>query len=168
MRNKKASAVDIFYLMIMLFIGGILFFVGHKAFNSIADEFQSSDLISGSGEGVINTTETMLNTGRLFDYAFFTIFIMLIIGTLLMAYMTEFSPAYVVLFIIVLIIGIFISIQLANAWFEIESASAFSDVQGHYGMTNYILKNLPSMIIIIGILVGVVMYGKYKSGRGDL
>jgi len=165
--NRKGSLLDIILLCIVLLVGSFSFFAFHKAFTEINTEFQSSDLIDNSSKEIINTTNTMLTSGHLLDHAAFIVFVMIVIGILLLAYMTDFSPAFVVLFIIMLLIGIIIAIQFSNAYYEVKTSSVFSTVATNFPMQNYIMENLPIVIVIIGILFGLIMYSKWRKG-GDL
>lgn len=161
--NKKASAQDILYLCVLLLVGSIVFFVGHRAYTEMNDHFQNVTMLSSQGRAVLNNTATMIGSGHLLDYAFITIFIMLTIGILLLAYVNDFSPAYLVLFIVVLIITLIVSIQFSNAFYTIRTHSEFTTTAASYPMMQYIMENLPYVILVIGILFGLVIYSKFRS-----
>lgn len=161
--NKKGGIEDLVYMMIILFMVAIGSFVGYKVFTEVNDNIQASDLFPTESKEVMNITSNDLSENNMLDYAFLALLVILTIFIFLLAYLNDFSPAFLILFIIVLIIATLIAVGLANAYYEFEMAPQFSEITADFPMQNYIMQHLPYYIFIIGIVFSIVIYAKWRS-----
>ena len=167
MKNKKGQS-EIIFLCIIFLVTAIFFLVLFKTYDVINTNMQDSDSMTNSSKVLMNTTFNMLSTGSLLDYGFFVIFFMFIVGILLLAYTVRFSAGFLVLFIILLIITVIIATQFSSAYHNIANSTAFTNastnITAAFPMQNYIMNNLPSFMLVIGIIFAVIMYGKWYMG----
>ncbi len=163
--NKRGGAEDLVFMMIILFAVAISSFIGYLVFTELNDTIQDSELFPTESKEVMNVTTNDLTENHILDYAFLGILSVLTIALFLLAYMNDFSPAFLILFIIVLVIAVLVAVSLGNAYYEIETSTHFVNASADFPMQNYIMQHLPYYILIIGVVLSIVIYAKWRGSN---
>ena len=164
--DKKGSVQDVFLIIIMLLVFAI-FFVIMMIVQSHIDAAASpafENVSAGSSIG-ITTVSSIFNNSL--NYMYLAVFFALIIGTLIMAYMTPTHPIFYLLAIILFVGLMIISVVISNTWQSFANASPeiYNTVTGHLTFADYILNNLPIVSLVIGVLVAIVLFARSGSGN---
>lgn len=170
--NKKGQFTDLFIFMIVaiiiLFISGIFIYMGITTQNQLKETMGGmtiGDEVGGTNyTAIVDTTFGDVNVAY---SSLYWISIMLIVGMMISiffgSYLVTTRPIYFVPYIFIVIIAIFVSVGLSNAYQEViakpELVSTFS---GFFG-SNFIMYNLPIWIVVIGFVGGLIMFVRMKS-----
>jgi hypothetical protein len=120
---------------------------------------------AGSSIGITTVSSIFNNT---LNYMYLAVFFALIIGTFIMAYMTPTHPIFYLLAIILFIGLMLVSVVISNTWQVFSTANADIVTQvGHLSFADYILKNLPLVSIVIGVLVAIVLFAR-SNNQGNI
>jgi len=170
--NKKGSSFSV--LIVLLILIGMAF--GAVIFYNIVSQALPvfSDKLTGLAPSqnvsiakVFSYAEEGIN---LLDYGVVAVFIALIIGIIVSSFLLDVHPLFVGIYLLVMVMGIFVSFPLSNAYimFEDTGSTLFVDTFTHFPMTTYIMENLPKFTIAIFIISIIVLYAKSRVGGGEL
>lgn len=156
--NKKASALDVLLMAVLIFGFVLGFVIVHKAVNTTADlmmdnpEINSTDFV-----GVMEDTKALSN--RL-DYVAFAIFMGFIISLIITSFLVSGNPIFMFIFLVVDIIIVVVASVLSFVWNEVITKATFADQLTAFPIMNHILDKLPFYIGIIALLSLAIMYAK--------
>lgn len=161
-------AANLFVIMIILFVIGLVIFLAayikDAMFPKIIARFDSTN-----AEAILNTAGSVLTAA---DNMFFFVAIALGLGSVLLAFTTEAKPAFLFLAIFMFAIALVIIPSFANIFQDIAAKPQFSTDYGNYTanytMTFAIFQNYPLFLWVFGFLILVVLFGKLRSGRGEV
>lgn len=163
--NKKASAVDLFFVAIALTFLAVAVLIGSniaiKFHEGIAANptFQNDapDAITYTNDAINNYTFSV-NSGFLFLTVFF------VIATLTLAALVRIHPIFIPIFIIALIFLIFFCGIMSNIYSGVAENTAMKDTVSRYAMMHKIMVGLPFIVGVLGIILMIVMYKNYQIG----
>lgn len=163
--NKK-GVFDIFFVLILLFVIAVFGLIVMTFVVKISDVQTSSGIFPNNSLAYSSTEyikEESVSNGDLFVFLFF---IGSVIGLVLGAVKTNFSPILIFLFLLILILSVLVAAGLVNIYHGFATSEATAEVSSQLTLTNIVFSRFtPLIIAIIGALVLIVMYG--KSG-GDI
>jgi hypothetical protein len=166
MKNKRGDVFQLLFLLVILFfvaIVGLLFFTMSDKFSQA---WQDSGMLNDTAVGQTAVDTLQQNAPRTIDYMIFFLFMGSIIGLLISASRTGYTPTVFFLFIILLIITIFVASGLVNVYSGFADSSALAEYSEQLTLTGFIFsKYTPLIMTILGGLIMVIMWG--KSG-GDI
>jgi len=160
-KNQKKMQDLLFVIITLLTIAMTLFiflYVGQKIDTAISSKFNSE--VNGSGTVMTTTLGIVNNTS---DWAFMTLFILLILSLIISSFMIYTHPVFVVVFIIMLTVFITASVYVANVYYEFSRIPEFATALENMPMTDYILTNLPLITLILGVLSIIIIYSKSQG-----
>jgi len=161
-KGKKADFTSLLMMLgilVILAIGAIIF---SQVFLAILGNLKAQDAFSNRTVTTMEIVED--NTIPWLDFLIFFSLVSLMLGLIVSSIFIDVHPAFVIAFIFGLIIAVFIAGQLTNVYSEVTSDSALSETSSQFTYTNLILgEHFPIIILVIGIIIVVVLYG--KSGR---
>ena len=163
-RGDFQSMMIMIAVVIALAIGVIIF---SKVFLMVTGELKNSDTIDFDNDtiSIIEGVET--KTIPLLDFFIFFSLVALMIGLIISSIYIDVHPAVTVIFIVVLIVGIFLAGVFSNVFYDVTNEPELVDTAAQFTMTNLILgEHFPIIIFVIGIIVIVILYGKSK-GQGQ-
>lgn len=155
--DNKGSMSDLPFIIVVLFILGISVFVTVKFLGAYDDAWT----YGGVGQEIIDQGKSAMYT---FDYMFVFLAIGLSATTLIGAFMIRSHPIFYVFSTILLGIMVLVSGQITNAFDKFVTSSAFSSIANSFPMMVTFMRNLPLFILISGILIAAVMYGRPQGG----
>jgi hypothetical protein len=102
-----------------------------------------------------------LNSMKIFDGG--VLFILIIAGVvaILFSLLIEPHPILLIVGIIMIFISVFFSMQLSNAFYDIQANPVFADVTPEFSISIWTMQHLPYLIMVIGILLVLAMIYKY-------
>lgn len=173
MINKRGQFTDIFLFMIVaviiLFVSGLFIYMGIQTQNQLHTSMAGMTLgNTGNAEDnytiVVDATFGDVNVAYHSLY-WISIFLMvgMIISIFLGSYLVTTRPIFFVPYIFIIIIAIFVSVGISNAYQRVvanpELASTFAGFIG----ANFIMYNLPIWVVVIGFVGGIIMFVRMKS-----
>lgn len=166
MMQKKGDVPDVLILMVTIFILAIGLFTISFAIVGIVDGFREVDMNSTSeAESMLVVMDDLAT--QTIPKGFFFLFVGLSIGTLVSAFFTKQHPIFMALYIFFLILTVFIGIYLANAYDDVTNLATFAGFADTQGMINVVMRNIIKIVIGVGILSMIIIFGKFSERRGE-
>jgi len=165
MKNKKGVIEGVFVFAVIMVTLAIFILLIAKVVPSITNEFRKT-AINNSAEARTALSWSDKIVGRL-DTVFMIIFIGLIMGILISSYFIStnkiFIPIYIILFGFTIIVGVI----LHNMYEAFKTSSDLATSSATYPMMNAIIGNYVIVLIVVGILSMILMFGKPSGGSGE-
>lgn len=162
--NKRAVVQDMLYLVIAAFAVGIFLL----AWMNFWPEIQSG--MQGAIGGIDPAVDATLRSGDIFiqmsDFAYIGTAIGMFAVIALFAVLVLANPIFYVIYWIVWLISVAISIILSNGYEVARTSAALSTGAAFIPMTNLFIANLPIIVTLYGVLIGVIAYAKFYRGGG--
>ena len=167
--NKRGQFTDIFLLMIVaviiIFVSGLFIYMGIKTQDQLDKSMK--DMKTSGGTNYTEITGATFGNVNVTYSSLYWISILLIVGMIFSifigSYMVTTRPIYFVPYIFIVIIAIFVSVGISNAYQDVvanpDLASTFAGFIG----ANFIMFNLPIWIVVIGFVGGIIMFVRMKS-----
>ena len=173
LKNKKAGYTDIFIFMIValciIFICVLFVYMGNTITLKLHQTMDNMTNDDGSGANysqAIDQSMGAVNTAyaSLYWISIFLIFGM-IVAILIGSYLVQTKPVFFIPYIFIMIIAIFVSVGLSNAYEDVMADPTLaSTFEGFLG-ANFIMLNLPIIITIVGFAGGIVMFIRMDRGQ---
>lgn len=158
MKNKKGVIESLLVFAVIMVILAIFILIIAKVIPSITDELRKTE-INNSAEArtALNWSDKIV--GRL-DTVFMIFFVGLIMGILISSYFIStnkiFIPIYIILFGFTIIIGVILN----NMYEAFKTSSDLITTSVTYPMMNVIISNYVIVLIAVGVLSMILMFGK--------
>lgn len=166
---RKGSVLDLFFVILIAFVFSISVLIAW----TVADEVQT-----GIDEAVNNTDVASTWNTSYMDYGksgldiFNNMFLFIIIGLGLAVGVTAFfiptHPAFFIITLIVFIISLTVAGIFSNVYTELASTSAFVSIGNEYSLITQAMQNLPIILLVIGVILLVVLYGKMRTAGSEV
>lgn len=163
MLNKKGDVSDGIVLLIIFFFLAVSFtvvlFVNDKLHDVVADTPLNQSAAAADISSAMNTmTTTTVQRG------FVLMFAILVIGTMVSAFLVRVHPAWLFLYIFFLAFDVFLAILLANTYNSVITNEALATVASQQTMMNWIMKNIVKIIIGVVGLSMIILFAKAPEG----
>lgn len=163
--NRRGDIQSIVVSIIFVVVMAIVAVVFAMAFDEVMDELQEQEQFSN------RSLETMeMVQGRtipLLDFMIFFTLVGLMIGLIISSMYIDTIPALAPIFMLFLVVAVFIAAQFTNIYDRIATDDKVIATAEQFTLTNAILgSNFPIIILIIGTIVILILYGKSKSPGG--
>lgn len=158
--TKGQLGFPIVLIMVFLVVVGIVWILSINVFDDLHSSITSDGDLSNESMVVLDDLHD--RAPETFDSAFAVFFVLMWIVSLVMAY---YSDSYPVLFFVTLflvIVCIAVAALLANSFNDVMSDSDLAGASAQFPITNFIVDNLPIVILVIGLSYGLVLYGHSK------
>lgn len=160
--NKRGSA-DLIFLVITIFAFAIIILVGFKSALMINNAIQGSDFFDNSSKSM--SSEMIANRmPNILNYGFITVLVLLWISLLVITYVTDIHPAFLVVGLIIGMFIMFMIIQLANVYLDISASSALATEASQFTIITWVMQHIIPIGLIIIFSVLVVAYAKARTG----
>lgn len=165
--NKRGDFTTILILIALILglaIGSIIFY---KVFYEISEQLKDVDKFSAETIDNLDTVQTQ--APKLLDFFVFFVLISFFIGLIIASIYIDVNPAVVIVFIIALVIAVVLAGQMTNVFDAFVTAGDLTtgagDVADTFPLTSMILgKYFPVIILVMGMVVIVILYGKSRRG----
>ena len=164
--NKKGSILDIFLIIVFLFVGGISIVVIGNFWTQMRTSFVEEGLSTRAITFIDSTESSILN----FDNVFLIIAVGLIISTIILAFTIHTHPIFFFISIILLMFALVVAPPLSNAFRsfinETDGGGAdFNTTAANYPQMIWIVDNLPLIAAFVpGVGIIIALFLKFIAG----
>lgn len=156
--RKKASLLDWFYIIAVMFLVSIAIIVVMMTMNKI----NLSGVFTGTPEAQ-EAFDSAQTTILGFDNAILFILVGLSIFVLVSSYFVWNHPAFFIVGFILLCIAVTVGAIGSNVYEELIESPSITETATNFPKLNFIMTYLPLYIAIMGVLGGVIGYLGYRS-----
>ena len=114
--------------------------------------------------------QTILTKGitayRAYNYGIPFLLIGLGLASISFSLMLRSHPIYLFIGMIFMFSGIFVAIQISNAFQTLQSQTVLATAVAEYDLVIWVMEHLPHIVMIFGGIMFIAMLGKIVSGRG--
>ena len=171
--NKKGGMTDLFIFMIFSFaiilISGIFIYIGSTVTGEVHEKMDTMQFGDANISQVIDQSLGAVNNAYQSLY-WIAIFLMvgMVLSIFIGSYLVTTKPIFFIPYFFIVIIAIIIAVGLSNAYEQvIQDPTLASTFAGFFG-ANFIMKQLPMWISIIGIVGGIIMFVRMGSREAEL
>ncbi|MDY6773558.1 MAG: hypothetical protein SVS85_00025 [Candidatus Nanohaloarchaea archaeon] len=151
MRKAQFSGLRVMIVVLMVF--SISLFVAIKVLG--AYQAATQGIFTGVAQEVVNEGVSAL---YLFDY----VSVVLVVGFGIMSIASSLyirsHPMFYLASMLLNALNAFVAAMVTNAFDKVATSSAFSTIAGNLPYTVQIIRNLPVIMVVLGLVSGVVMY----------
>lgn len=175
MVNKKGQFTDIFLFMIVSLI--ILVISGMFIYMAITVQGELHSIFSNKtmGSGKVNYTQVSDSVFNDLVTAYKTLYwssLILMIGMILSifigSYLVVTKPIFFVPYIFIMIIAVFVSVGISNAYQTIVAQATMTAIFAGFVGANYIMFYLPLWVTIIGFTGAIIMFARMRSAEASM
>ena len=87
-------------------------------------------------------------------------------GIMISSFFIRTHPVWLFLYILFLGVAIFLSIYLGNAYYSMTINEVFADRLADQKYINFVMENIVWIILGVGALSLVIIFGKYNTVQG--
>ena len=157
-KNRKASVLDIPYLVAFLFLFGTTILIS----NLIIDKIRDDGTLTGNPTGATVLARAAAAT-ETYDSIFVFILALSSMLSIVGAYFVRSFAALMVFALIFLGLSIILAGSVSGAWTAITTTGDFATAIQSYPMTNWIMDRLGAFTAVLGGLVILAMYSSPES-----
>jgi hypothetical protein len=161
---KKKAQLELLFMIAVLFMIGLVAFVGYRMFTEINTDMQADNTISAEAKAASSSLYSRFPS--IFDSGFIFVFVIIWISILVSSYFIDSSPAFFIISLILFAFTIVVALGLNEGYEAILQDSEFSTYNTVFPMTNYIISNLPLVAVIVGFSILIVLYAKARGSGG--
>jgi hypothetical protein len=159
---KKGFIFDILFGMILLVVIAFFIIIGAWANSLVMGAFANSTVNAST-----TTIQTaMTSTFNTFNYGFLFAVVGMFLTVGILAYYINLHPMFYPFLFIIMVIIIFVSFYLANAYWSFVTANAsFQAVANQFWVVTWIMKNLPFTMMIYCFFIALMTWIGKKGGE---
>lgn len=154
------SVLDFIPIVVVLLVFSITTMLGVyllSEFDTATDGYLDTD----AGDLAINNTNAALIG---FDYLFIFILLGLAVGVLIGAFFIRTHPVFFFVSLFSLVGVLTLTAQFSNVFYAFATSPPIDTVSGSFTYMEAVWANMPTIIMILGILLIIVMYSKFRGG----
>jgi len=160
--NKRGDFTGLLYLIVS--IAALAFFVIIVGYIGSTVNSEMKDTLGSDNIEVNNTFDSSISISEnSLSAVWYIVMAGLLLGLLVTAWFMPTHPIFVPIFIILLIVGIVVGVAMQNAYESIYAVDVLSDTAAQQGSINFIMTNLPYVVLIIGLITLIVTFAKPKG-----
>lgn len=167
--NNRGNARDVIVLGVILFAVGLMAFIGYNTFNVMADKMLNTTAFNSSAHASQALNDVKGDTTKV-DNIVLGVFIGFSVAIIVTAWFIGGNILFVLLYFLFMVVGVVVGMVLSNAWEGVTQASVFgaSYVIGDLPITNWLVTNLPVVLVVVGFIGMIAMFAKpYMAGGGE-
>jgi len=155
--NRKGSAFDVIYIIIILFIIALLTLVAVKVYNEWAEKSTEKLTSKVSGVALQKADDTLSALDGIFAFVIVMLFILVFIS----AFTINTHPAFFIITLIILIIAIILAVVFSNIYEQVSIEDLVEEGE-RFVVMGYLMGKLPFIALIAIVVVIVILYAKFK------
>lgn len=158
--NKKGSTEDVLFIAIGTFMVAVLCVIAFYGFGQVFDNLMTNPSINSTPKA-LNTLSIVKTTMEKFDYFVLIVYIALVIGLLVFAFLVGGNPLFMFFYMLGVIVIVFVSSIISYVFGTFMASGAISSYVGTtFAITQHILGNLPYYVAIPAVIGLIVMFIK--------
>jgi len=158
--NKKGSAKDIMFVLVALFLFAFISMLMMGVYNSYTDSIEGSEAFNNTVNNAVE--ESAGTTLRAFDY----IFMFFLFGLIVIVIASTFTIRTHPLFFFVSLLLLIITVIIGGVFSQVFETSAETDIMqdgaNEYTVIPFVMDHLPTIILMVGVILVVILYAKTK------
>lgn len=159
--NKRGDISTILILIAILLALAVSSIIFVKVFDEVSTKLKAVDGLSNNTINTITVAQTQ--APKLLDFFIFFTLIAFFIGLIISSIYIDVNPAVLIVFIIGIVIAIVIAGQVTNIFNLFSTQPELASTMVGFPLTSMILgNNFPIIILVIGVVVVVILYGKSR------
>ncbi len=163
--NKKAQFLDFlpFLLVgiVILFIFAIVVVPMADITEQVIDKLSSDDAFGTSETANQSMAQVSNLVTPAFDQLIFIIMMAIILGVIVLAIFSDFSPVLIGSVIIALVLLVIIGGLLSETYIDVSENQEISDKGAEFTLTNAIMgSQFPIIILVVGVIVLLILFAK--------
>lgn len=157
---------DLVILVPIIFVIIIILLFVHRGYNMMKPELQDELFQDNAiSEIALNKAGTVIDG---MNFLFPMVFILAMLIIVILAISIETGPIMLFLGIIVWFIALTLAIMFSDGFSEFKVEPEFENATATYTAPIFIMDNLPYLILIMGIVIGIAIYAKTRPGGGTI
>jgi len=164
--GRKGSTMDIFYLMFVFLVLGIMMLVAVYLKDQVFPQFTAAFGTTSEATNIMNTTENAFNT---MDNVFLFVYFMMSFTTIIFAALVRTHPVFFIVNVILMVILFIITPTFSNIMREFWAVTEFAPyAAGGTGSITFpvmtrIFQYLPIVVMGISIILMIASFAKRES-----
>lgn len=154
--------LDVVTIIVVIFVFALVAWIGYTFLKDINTDLQADADLSADAKAVSSNITTRFPA--IFDAGFMLILFLLWVAILISSYLIDTNPVFFMVSIIVFAIAILVAMAVNSGYSEMLTDSDFSSFSTDFPMSHFILNNIVWVTLIVGLSIGVVLYGKNRAG----
>jgi hypothetical protein len=159
----RGSTLDLLELIVIFFAFSVISIISLYLMTEFNAGVQGMFTSNVSYDVLNQTVDTMKG----FDAAGVFVFFGIATGIIISAFLIKSHPVFFVISIFVLAFVIVVAAQISNVFIEFGRADEIIASANEFSLTIQIFNNLPTIIMVLGIIVSIVMYAKMRYGSDE-
>ena len=170
--NKRGDASDIITFLIIIFFLAVSLLVAVFVNDILANDVIRGTQLNSTTVATDAAAQIDTITTKTVQRTFVMILAFLIIGMMVSSFMIRVHPIFLFLYIFILGITIFTAVPLANTYQMLIENTTLATIANQQTMTNWIMEHIVAILLGVGALSMIVLFGKFKNstpgGSSDL
>jgi len=161
--NKGGNILDLFYIVLTVVVLAIVFMASWYIMSQVQpdlDAHLNNDVAS-------NASANALQAIASFDYLLIFIIVGLLIATIISAFFIDTHPVFFVMSLLLFIMFMIVVPVLSNVFDGFATNSQMITAADEFDVTTSFVGELPKYFVVMGGLVLIALYAKYRTGGGE-
>ena len=158
--KRGQTPLDGLFIIVMLFVFGILIIWGYSFISDFNDDWQSDTAVSQVSKDVLNTYNDKWSP--VWDQAFAWLVGLLWVALILTSFLIDTHPAFFVVTLVVLLIVFALIMELSNQYEDFTSQDEMADFSQDFPMTLWIMDHVLVLSIVMFLSAGIALYAKER------
>lgn len=161
MSSKRASGIgDIIFIFIIMFVLALVIITIQPVRREMETEFLNDTSINETAKDFLEDTNKMQE--NFWDNMGVIILVFLTLVLMVSSYFIDSHPVFFVVFVLLAIFFLVVAAIMSNAYIELSVDSDLASSVAVYPKINWIMSKWPFVILIQAVLVGMVLYTKFR------
>lgn len=162
--DKKGDIQDL--IMLVVFVVGFAM-TGVIAYKFIGEFTENvADTGTFSDDAITTMNETGERMPMVFDGGLLVVFVLATLIMLISAWFVDVHPAIFIMAFIIVVAIIISAGVMSNAYEEFIQQDILINASAEFPMTNFMINNLPVIILIVGVALVIVLFAKFRFAQG--
>lgn len=161
-KNKRGSMIDVFFLVVTITGLAIFILIVSHVTPKITDGLKEMDGLNKTNESKEALDAVEENNNKL-DGILLFIFVGLIIGIFITAFLIDSHPVFVVVYIFLLGFSVLIGVIMNKVYESFYNSETLNETARELTFTTAILNNYVPIIIGVGIITMIIIFAKPKQ-----
>lgn len=158
-KNKRGDFTGIIYLVVTVAVLAIVLLIGGYIADTTASALKEK--ISSDDARVNESFDATINVARnTLPAVWYAILAVMLLGLFITAWYMPTHPILVPVFIILLILVVIVGVAMSNAYEMLYEVEQLEEMAENQSSIYFIMKNLPLIGLVIGIIVLIVTFAK--------
>lgn len=177
MNNKAQTSFNIFHFMIVAFLIVILFAGLIWISGTLNDVFTEVGVLNEKNAGNAGYVNMSLASEQIWGTHYESIkalrmvaivyILALAFGIIIVGFLERKHPFLFFIYILITLLAVIFAPTISNAYDELLNEGLFEGELVEFTASNYILINLPAIVMIIGLLGGIGLFINLVRGGGE-